>query len=149
MKVPDSATPAATTAINRRVEVELIPGNGKPAPAGAWRLAVWRLAHPFLHFRSFMPVDIDIAHVARLARLGLSDEELESYRSQLGVILEHAARVQEMDTGDLEPISHPLNLASRFRPDVVEPSLDRAEVLSQAPEVKGGYIVVPPALDSR
>jgi aspartyl-tRNA(Asn)/glutamyl-tRNA(Gln) amidotransferase subunit C len=96
-----------------------------------------------------MPIDIDIAHVARLARLALTDEELEGYRSQLGVILEHAARVQELDTGDLEPTSHPLNLASRFRPDVVEPSLDREEVLGQAPEVKGGYIVVPPALDSR
>jgi aspartyl-tRNA(Asn)/glutamyl-tRNA(Gln) amidotransferase subunit C len=95
-----------------------------------------------------MPVDIDIAHVARLARLALSDEELDGYRSQLGVILEHAARVQEIDTGDLEPTSHPLNLASRFRADVVEPSLDRGEVLGQAPEVKGGYFVVPPALDS-
>jgi aspartyl-tRNA(Asn)/glutamyl-tRNA(Gln) amidotransferase subunit C len=95
-----------------------------------------------------VPVDIDIAHVARLARLALTDEELEGYRSQLGVILEHAARVQELDTSDLEPTAHPLNLASRFRPDVVEPSLDRQEVLDQAPEVKGGYFVVPPALDS-
>ena len=94
-----------------------------------------------------MPVDIDIAHVARLARLALTDEELEGYRSQLGVILEHAARVQQLDAGDLEPTAHPLNLASRFRPDEVESSLARAEVLAQAPEVKGGYFVVPPALD--
>jgi Asp-tRNA(Asn)/Glu-tRNA(Gln) amidotransferase C subunit len=41
-----------------------------------------------------MPIDIDIAHVARLARLGLSDEELDFYKAQLGVILEHAAKVQ-------------------------------------------------------
>ena len=96
-----------------------------------------------------MPVDIDISHVARLARLALTDDELDRYRSQLGVILEHAARVQEVDTGGLEPTSHPLNLASRFRPDVVEPSLDRQEVLDQAPEVRDGYIVVPPALDGK
>ena len=94
-----------------------------------------------------MPIDIDIAHVARLARLALSDEALEGYGRQLAVILEHAARVQEVETEQLEPTSHPLDLASRFRPDEVEPSLDRAEVLAQAPEVKGGYFVVPPALD--
>jgi aspartyl-tRNA(Asn)/glutamyl-tRNA(Gln) amidotransferase subunit C len=95
-----------------------------------------------------MPIEIDIAHVARLARLALTDEALETYRSQLGVIIEHAARVQELDTGDLEPTSHPLNLASRFRPDVVEPSLDRQEVLDQSPGVKDGYFMVPPALEA-
>ena len=104
---------------------------------------------PLPTLRRLMPVEIDIAHVARLARLALTDDELEGYRSQLGIILEHAARVQELDTADLEPTSHPLNLASRFRPDVIEPSLDREEVLGQVPEVKGGYIVVPPALDGR
>jgi len=96
-----------------------------------------------------MPVEIDIAHVARLARLALSEPELESYAHQLAVILEHAARVQEVDAGDLEPTSHPLNLASRFRPDVVEPSLARDEVLAHAPESRDGYFVVPPALDNK
>ena len=95
-----------------------------------------------------MPIEIDIAHVARLARLALTDEALESYRGQLGVIIEHAARVQELDTEGLEPTSHPLNLASRFRPDLVEPSLDRQEVLDQSPAVKDGYFVVPPALEA-
>lgn len=94
-----------------------------------------------------MPVDIDIVHVARLARLGLSEEELEVYRRQLGKILEHAARVQAVDTGDLEPAAHPLGLRNRFRDDQVRPSLDRDEVLAQAPEERDGYFVVPPALD--
>lgn len=94
-----------------------------------------------------MPIDIDIAHVARLARLGLDESELEVYRRQLGDILEHAARVQSVATDDTEPTSHPLGLTNAFRPDEVRPSLDREEVLSQAPESRDGFFVVPPALE--
>lgn len=94
-----------------------------------------------------MPIDIDIAHVARLARLDLSDDDLDLYRSQLGVILEHAARVQALDTEGIEASAHPLDMTNTFRPDEVRPSLDRDEVLSQAPEARDGYFVVPPALD--
>ncbi|HEY5889526.1 MAG TPA: Asp-tRNA(Asn)/Glu-tRNA(Gln) amidotransferase subunit GatC [Acidimicrobiia bacterium] len=94
-----------------------------------------------------MPVEIDIAHVAKLARLDLSPDELEGYRSQLGVILEHAARVQSLE-GDPEPdVTHPLGLLNAFRDDEVRPSLDRAEVLASAPESRDGYYVVPPALE--
>ena len=96
-----------------------------------------------------MPIDIDIAHVARLARLALEADDLERYRSQLGVILDHAARVQELDTTGVEPTSHPLGFTNAFRSDEVEPSLDRAEVLAAAPEARDGYFVVPPALDQR
>lgn len=94
-----------------------------------------------------MPIDIDIAHVARLARLELSDSDLELYRSQLGVILEHAARVQALDTQGVEASAHPLDMTNTFRPDEVRPSLDRDEVLAQAPQARDGYFVVPPALD--
>ncbi|HSJ27403.1 MAG TPA: Asp-tRNA(Asn)/Glu-tRNA(Gln) amidotransferase subunit GatC [Acidimicrobiia bacterium] len=94
-----------------------------------------------------MPIDIDIAHVARLARLDLSAEDLETYRTQLGVILEHAARVQSLDTAGVEPTAHPLGMVNTFRPDEVRPSLDRDEVLAEAPEARDGYFVVPPALD--
>lgn len=96
-----------------------------------------------------MPIDIDIAHVARLARLGLSQEELDRYRNQLGVILEHAAKVQEVDTSSLQSTAHPLGLVNTFRDDQVRPSLDRNEVLAQAPVSQDGYFVVPPALDSQ
>jgi aspartyl-tRNA(Asn)/glutamyl-tRNA(Gln) amidotransferase subunit C len=95
-----------------------------------------------------MPIDIDIAYVARLARLGLNDEDLERYRVQLGLILEHAARVQQLDASSLEPTAHPLGLTNTFRKDQIRPSLDRAEVLSQAPAQQEGYFVVPPALES-
>ncbi|CAN5866028.1 MAG: Asp-tRNA(Asn)/Glu-tRNA(Gln) amidotransferase subunit GatC [Acidimicrobiia bacterium] len=94
-----------------------------------------------------MPVEIDIAHVARLARLALSEEELSTYRSQLGVILEHAAKVQSVPTEGLEPTAHPLGLLNGFREDLVRPSLDRDEVLAAAPDSADGYFVVPPALE--
>lgn len=95
-----------------------------------------------------MAIDIDIAHVARLARLGLSEEELEGYKSQLADILEHAARVQSLE-GDPHPDSaHPLGFVNAFRDDEARPSLDREEVLSQAPEAIDGYFAAPPALDS-
>ena len=94
-----------------------------------------------------MPVEIDIAHVARLARLDLSDEELEAYKSQLGVILEHAARVQKLEAEPNPENAHPLGLSNIFRDDVVLPSLDRDEVLASAPETADGYFVVPPAME--
>jgi aspartyl-tRNA(Asn)/glutamyl-tRNA(Gln) amidotransferase subunit C len=94
-----------------------------------------------------MPIDIDIAHVARLARLGLAESDLEEYRRQLEVILEHASRVQAVATGDIPPTSHPLGIVSALRDDVVAPSLDRAEVLEQAPAHRDGYVEVPPALE--
>jgi aspartyl-tRNA(Asn)/glutamyl-tRNA(Gln) amidotransferase subunit C len=94
-----------------------------------------------------MPIDIDIAHVARLARLELSAADLDLYRSQLGVILEHAARVQAVGTDGVEASAHPLDMTNTFRPDEVRASLDRDEVLAQAPEARNGYFVVPPALD--
>ncbi|MFP3913857.1 MAG: Asp-tRNA(Asn)/Glu-tRNA(Gln) amidotransferase subunit GatC [Actinomycetota bacterium] len=95
-----------------------------------------------------MPIDIDIAHVARLARLGLDEQDLEIYRRQLGDILEHAARVRSVATDDREPTSHPLGLTNAFRPDEIRSSLDRDEVLGQAPDSRDGYFVVPPALET-
>ncbi|MEX0795620.1 MAG: Asp-tRNA(Asn)/Glu-tRNA(Gln) amidotransferase subunit GatC [Acidimicrobiia bacterium] len=94
-----------------------------------------------------MPVEIDIAHVARLARLGLTDTELEHYRGQLSVILEHAARVQELEGEPEVNVTHPLGVVNAFRPDEVRPSLDREEVLGQAPDARDGFFVVPPALE--
>ncbi len=95
-----------------------------------------------------MPIDIDIAHVARLSRLDLSEEELESYRTQLGVILDHAAKVQELEGEPTQESEHPLGFVNAFRPDERRPSLDRSEVLEQAPESENGYFVVPPALET-
>jgi len=95
-----------------------------------------------------MPIDIDIAHVAKLARLDLTDDEMTHYRDQLGVILDHAALVQSLETDGVEPTAHPLQLVNGFREDEVTASLDRDEVLSQAPETRDGYFIAPPSLDS-
>jgi aspartyl-tRNA(Asn)/glutamyl-tRNA(Gln) amidotransferase subunit C len=93
-----------------------------------------------------MPVDIDIARVARLARLELSSEELERYGAQLGDILEHAERVQALPTDGVPPTSHPLPMTNAFRADEVTDSLDRDEVLAAAPDADGPYFRVPKIL---
>jgi aspartyl-tRNA(Asn)/glutamyl-tRNA(Gln) amidotransferase subunit C len=82
-----------------------------------------------------------------LARLGLSDEELDAYKSQLGVILEHAARVQSLQVEPGVEAAHPLALENAFREDAVRASLRRDEVLAQAPEALDGQFVVPPAME--
>jgi aspartyl-tRNA(Asn)/glutamyl-tRNA(Gln) amidotransferase subunit C len=88
----------------------------------------------------------DVAHVAHLARLDLSDEELERFTEQLGVILDHAAEVAALDTAGVPPTAHPLPVANVFRDDVAEPSLSRDELLGQAPAVEAGMFRVPPIL---
>lgn len=94
-----------------------------------------------------MPIDLDIAKVARLARVGLSKDELERYQAQLGDILEHAARVQALDTEAVPPSAHSLPMVNAFRPDEVEETLDRDEVLDAAPMRHGGYFRAPPFLE--
>ncbi|MGH9054168.1 MAG: Asp-tRNA(Asn)/Glu-tRNA(Gln) amidotransferase subunit GatC [Acidimicrobiia bacterium] len=94
-----------------------------------------------------MPVEIDIAHVARLARLDLAEEELQLYRGQLEVILEHATRVQALPAEDVPPTSHPLPIESAFRADQVADCLDREEVLAEAPDRFEGFFRVPRILE--
>ncbi len=94
-----------------------------------------------------MPVEIDIAKVAKLARLAISAEALAEYGSQLQEILEHAERVGRLPTDDVLPTSHPLPMTNAFRPDETRPSLDREEVLEQAPQRDGEFFRVPRILD--
>jgi len=90
-----------------------------------------------------MPVEIDIEHVARLARLELSDEEKERLRAQLGLILEHAAKVGEVAAGDVPPTAYAIPRSNVFRPDESAPSLPREDVLANAPEVEDDRFKVP------
>lgn len=85
----------------------------------------------------------DVAHVARLARLDLTDDELERFTEQLGAVLEHARDVQALDTAGVAPTAHPLPLSNVLREDVVVAGLDRAEVLAQAPAVEADRFRVP------
>ena len=88
----------------------------------------------------------DVAHVADLARLTLSDEELDRFTDQLAAVLDHARDVEALDTAGVPPTAHPLPLHNVLREDEVRPSLDRDEVLSQAPASEGGRFAVPPVL---
>ena len=94
-----------------------------------------------------MPIDIDIAKVAALARISLSADELEQYGRELGAILEHAERVQALPTDDVPPTSHVLPMTNAFRADEVTPSLSRDEILEQAPDAVDGYFRVPRILE--
>ena len=88
----------------------------------------------------------DVAHVARLARLTLSDDELDTFTGQLASILGHAADVEALELEDVPPTSHPYALENVTRPDEVRPCLDRDEVLAQAPASEDGMFRVPPVL---
>src|SRR5205809_405543 len=88
----------------------------------------------------------DVAHVAALARLALTDDELDLFTTQLAAVLEHAADVEALDVGDVEPTSHPYPLRNVLRRDEVQPGVDRDEVLAQAPAAESGRFRVPPIL---
>lgn len=89
-----------------------------------------------------MAVDIDIEHVARLARLALTDEEKEQLRRQLAVILEHAAKVGEVAADDVPPTAYAIARANVYREDEPEPSLPQPEALANAPEQEDGRFKV-------
>ena len=88
----------------------------------------------------------DAAYVARLARIDLTDEELDTYARQLADVLQHAAAVGALDTEGVAPTAHPLPLRNVFRRDEPGPSLDRSEVLAEAPAVEDGRFRVPKIL---
>ena len=88
----------------------------------------------------------DVAHVARLACLSLTDAELDAFTSQLADILEHAADLDALDLETVEPTAHPLPLINVFRNDEPGESVDREKFLASAPEVENNQFKVPPAL---
>ena len=85
----------------------------------------------------------EVAHLARLARLAVTDEELDVFAGQLDVILGSVARVQEVAAADIPPTSHAVPLTNVMRPDLVTPCLDRDTVLSAAPAAEDGRFRVP------
>ena len=90
-----------------------------------------------------MPVEIDIEHVARLARLELTQEEKERLRAQLGAILEHAAKVGEVATADVPPTASAIPRANVLRPDERTESLSVEDVLANAPDREDDRFRVP------
>jgi aspartyl-tRNA(Asn)/glutamyl-tRNA(Gln) amidotransferase subunit C len=90
-----------------------------------------------------VPVEIDIEHVARLARVHLSPQEKQRLREQLGMILEHASKLGEVATEDILPTASAIPRSNVLRPDEVEPSLPHDEALGNAPDQEDGRFRVP------
>jgi aspartyl-tRNA(Asn)/glutamyl-tRNA(Gln) amidotransferase subunit C len=85
----------------------------------------------------------EVAHLARLARIALAEEELDRLAAQLDVIISAVARVQEVAAEGIPPTSHALPLVNVFREDVVEPCLGAEQALAAAPAVQDGRFRVP------
>jgi aspartyl-tRNA(Asn)/glutamyl-tRNA(Gln) amidotransferase subunit C len=86
----------------------------------------------------------EVLHVAKLARLALSEEEIDRFRGQLSAILEAVGKVSELDLSGVPPTSHPLDLVNMLAEDEPAPCLSREEALGNAPETEGGFFAVPP-----
>jgi aspartyl-tRNA(Asn)/glutamyl-tRNA(Gln) amidotransferase subunit C len=89
----------------------------------------------------------DVEHVARLARLELSEGEKKKFARQLNDILVYMEKLGELNTGGVEPLTHVLPLKNVFRKDETRPGLGRAEVLNNAPEKRDGFFKVPPVIE--
>ena len=89
----------------------------------------------------------EVAHLARLARIELSDDELDHLAPQLDQIIGLVAQVSDVAAEDIPPTSHSVPLTNVFRDDVVEPCLPQAEALAGAPDVADGRFRVPRILD--
>jgi aspartyl-tRNA(Asn)/glutamyl-tRNA(Gln) amidotransferase subunit C len=88
----------------------------------------------------------DVVKVATLARLDLTDAELDLTTEQLAGMLDHFADIDALDLADVEPMTQPYPLVNVFRPDLVAPSLDRDEVLAEAPFAEDDRFRVPPII---
>lgn len=88
-----------------------------------------------------------VEHVAKLARLELTDEEIALYGTQLGAILDYIAKLETLDVSGAEPLVHPAESANVFREDTPGPSLPRAEALRNAPERTDDFFIVPKVVE--
>ncbi|MEE8363685.1 MAG: Asp-tRNA(Asn)/Glu-tRNA(Gln) amidotransferase subunit GatC [Dehalococcoidia bacterium] len=88
----------------------------------------------------------DVRHIAALTRLGLSDDEVETMRGQLSAILKVFESLQQVDTEGVEPTGHTTDVRTVMREDEAEPSLERSQVLANAPDSEAGYVRVRPIL---
>jgi len=87
----------------------------------------------------------EVLHVARLARLELTEDEVTRFQEQLSAILDAVSKVSELDLADVPPTSHPLEIANAWAEDVPHESLTLDEALANAPDRDGDYFRTPPA----
>lgn len=89
----------------------------------------------------------DVEHIAKLARLELTDEEKETFTEQMNALLRYAEKLNELQTDDVEPTTHVLPVVNVMREDQIRPSWPLEEVLKNAPEQEEGQFLVPPVLE--
>lgn len=89
----------------------------------------------------------EVDHVARLARLGLSEDEKERMRTELDSILTYVDKLNQLDTSQVEPTSHVIPMTNVFREDEVRPSLPQEQSLANAPDRHGEFFRVPRILE--
>lgn len=89
----------------------------------------------------------EVLYVAKLARISMEESELEKFTSQLDSILDYMNKLNEIDTNDIKPTSHILNLNNVVRSDKVKKSLGTEEVVELAPEKEGDFIKVPKVIE--
>ena len=85
----------------------------------------------------------EVEHIAKLAKLDLSDDEIARYREQLSDILDHIAKLDELDTSGISPMANAVQGASPLRADVAHTSLPREKLLQNAPDSQDGQFKVP------
>jgi len=89
----------------------------------------------------------EVRHVAKLSRLTLSDGEVENYTQHLNTVLKFAEKLNEIDTSNIQPTSHALDISNVFREDKVRDSIPRETALKNAPEQKNGQFKVPAVME--
>lgn len=85
----------------------------------------------------------EVEHVAKLARLALTDEEKEKFAKQMGDILDYFNQLKEVNTDNIEPMAHAITVTNVMREDAVVKQATREEILSNAPDEENGYFRVP------
>lgn len=89
----------------------------------------------------------EVLHIARLARIALTADDVQRFTAQLSGILDHFAALSAVDTENVEPTAHPLPLSNVMRADLVAPSLSQADALANAPLAEDGYMRVRAVLE--
>ncbi|MDG1898944.1 MAG: Asp-tRNA(Asn)/Glu-tRNA(Gln) amidotransferase subunit GatC [Phycisphaerales bacterium] len=90
----------------------------------------------------------EVRHVAELARLAMSDEELAACQNQLGSILNHIATIDGIDVQGVQPLAHAIDMSNRLSDDIAGDSLSIDDVLANAPAIEDRFIAVPKVLDT-
>jgi aspartyl-tRNA(Asn)/glutamyl-tRNA(Gln) amidotransferase subunit C len=88
------------------------------------------------------PKDFDVEYVAELARIKLTQEEINTFESQLGQVLEHVEKLNQLDVSQVEPMAHSFPIYNVFRADELRESLDREAALGNAPHQAQGLFIV-------